>query len=198
MNNIYSIIDVAYDRYRLIQHPTEYLNFCKFYQKLNCKNVLEIGSYFGGNFYVMCKLSNIYGLKISIDCPTYQDKETQRNLSVAYSYMKRFSENAYVINTDSHAIETKVAVSNILKDQKLDFIFIDGDHSYYGVKKDFEMYSPFLKKGGYVAFHDINPTKDKYEFKYEVSKFWNELNCGDKIEFNSKSFFMGIGVIKIN
>ena len=55
----------------------------------------------------------------------------------------------------------------------------------------------FIKKGGYIAFHDINPTKDKYEFKYEVSKFWNELNYKNKFEFNSKSYYMGIGVIKI-
>lgn len=197
MNNIHSVIDTAYNKYGLIQHPTEYFNFCQFYQELNCKNILEIGSYFGGNFYMMCKLSSVNGVKISIDCPSYQNTETQRNLFIAYNYMKRFSDNAYVINTDSHLDETKTTVSNILGDQKLDFIFIDGDHSYYGVKKDFEMYSSFIKKGGYIAFHDINPTKDKYEFKYEVSKFWNELNYKNKFEFNSKSYYMGIGVIKI-
>lgn len=198
MTNIHSIIDIAYNNYNLIQHPTEYLNFCKFYQGLDCKNILEIGSYFGGNFYVMCKLSNVDGIKITIDCPTFQDLETQRHLSVAYSYMKRFGENVHVINTDSHLMETKMKVLNVVKNQKLDFIFIDGDHSYEGVKKDFEMYSPLLKKGGYIAFHDINLIDHPDKFKYGVSKFWNELNCGEKIEFNSKSFFMGIGVIKLN
>jgi predicted O-methyltransferase YrrM len=44
-----------------------------------------------------------------------------------------------------------------LKDNKVDFLFIDADHSYEGVKKDFEMYSPLVRKGGIIAFHDIIP-----------------------------------------
>jgi len=31
-------------------------------------------------------------------------------------------------------------------------MFIDGDHSYEGVKKDFELYSPQLEGGGYLVF----------------------------------------------
>lgn len=38
--------------------------------------------------------------------------------------------------------------------ESLDFLFIDGDHNYDGVKKDWSLYSPFLKKGSFVAFHD--------------------------------------------
>lgn len=198
MNNIHSIIDVAYDKYNLIQHPTEYFNFCKFYQELRCRNILEIGSYFGGNFYVLCKLSSNLGNKISIDCPTFQKIEVQNALFNSYEQMKRFGENVHVINTDSHSPQTKLKVVNIIKDKKLDFLFIDGDHSYEGVKKDFEMYSPLVRKGGHIAFHDINQIDHPDQHKYGVSKFWKELNCGDKFEFNSKSFFMGIGVIKIN
>ena len=37
-----------------------------------------------------------------------------------------------------------------------DCIFIDGDHSTDGVKMDFEMYSPLVRKGGIVGFHDYN------------------------------------------
>lgn len=37
---------------------------------------------------------------------------------------------------------------------KIDFLFIDGDHSIEGCKKDFEMYASKIVKGGYIAFHD--------------------------------------------
>ena len=37
-----------------------------------------------------------------------------------------------------------------------DFIFVDGDHEYEGVKKDIESWTPKLKKGGIIAFHDFN------------------------------------------
>jgi len=36
----------------------------------------------------------------------------------------------------------------------IDFLFIDGDHSYEGSLRDWEEWSIFIKKGGVVAFHD--------------------------------------------
>lgn len=36
----------------------------------------------------------------------------------------------------------------------IDFLFIDGDHTYEGVKRDFEMFRPWLRKFSLVAFHD--------------------------------------------
>jgi len=33
-------------------------------------------------------------------------------------------------------------------------LFIDGDHNYLGVKKDWIMYSPLLVDGSIVIFHD--------------------------------------------
>ena len=37
---------------------------------------------------------------------------------------------------------------------EIDVLFIDGDHSAQGVKKDFSMYSPMVKQGGYIVFDD--------------------------------------------
>jgi len=37
----------------------------------------------------------------------------------------------------------------------IDFIFIDGDHSYDACKADIEAWSPFVKRGGVIAFHDF-------------------------------------------
>ena len=38
--------------------------------------------------------------------------------------------------------------------QHLDVLFIDGDHSYEGVKADWEAYKGLLKTGSVVVFHD--------------------------------------------
>ena len=48
----------------------------------------------------------------------------------------------------------------IREEIKLDFIFIDGDHSYEGVKKDFELYSTILNDNGIIILHD---TDKRYE-----------------------------------
>jgi hypothetical protein len=37
------------------------------------------------------------------------------------------------------------------------FIFIDGDHSYQGVRQDILDYFPILAPGGIMAFHDYLP-----------------------------------------
>jgi predicted O-methyltransferase YrrM len=55
----------------------------------------------------------------------------------------------------------------VLQDIKLDFIFIDGDHSYEGVKKDFELYSTLLTDKGIIIIHD---TDSDYEEKLIVSE----------------------------
>ena len=39
---------------------------------------------------------------------------------------------------------------------KIDFLFVDGDHSIKGCEFDFVNYSPYLRSGGYLAFHDYN------------------------------------------
>lgn len=43
-------------------------------------------------------------------------------------------------------------------DREIDVLFIDGDHSYEGVKADFDKWSPFVKSGGTVFFHDCDNT----------------------------------------
>ena len=38
----------------------------------------------------------------------------------------------------------------------INLLIIDGDHSYDGVKYDFDSYFPLLHPGGYVIFDDYN------------------------------------------
>jgi 2-keto-3-deoxy-L-rhamnonate aldolase RhmA len=39
-------------------------------------------------------------------------------------------------------------VKEVLGGQPLDYLFIDGDHTYEGVRKDFEMYGPLVRAAG--------------------------------------------------
>jgi len=43
-----------------------------------------------------------------------------------------------------------------LKDLEFVFAFIDADHTYNSVVRDFEAWSPLIKRGGLVAFHDTH------------------------------------------
>ena len=37
----------------------------------------------------------------------------------------------------------------------MNYLFLDGDHSHAGVRCDFEIYGPMVRKGGIIVFHDI-------------------------------------------
>lgn len=52
---------------------------------------------------------------------------------------------------------------------KFEFVFVDGDHSYAGVKRDYECILPYLSDTGIMIFHDVwwdvNPQPVKGPFK---------------------------------
>lgn len=78
--------------------------------------------------------------------------------------------------------------------RKYDYIHIDGDHSYKGVKLDFDLFWMRLNKGGFIAFHDI-ASPDKDGNIYGTRKFWKEIKQKNKIafEFNQDP---GLGVVQ--
>jgi cephalosporin hydroxylase len=117
---------------------------------------------------------------------------TARILSMDIKYRFPMQESAKFIvgpgqqltclERDSHQQETLVEVKKWLNGAKFDFLFIDGDHTYDGVKKDFEMYGPLVRSGGLIAFHDIVPDfKTRYGIATprnagEVPVFWKEVH----------------------
>ncbi len=52
--------------------------------------------------------------------------------------------------------DTSTNFSKQVLDEELDFIFVDGDHSYEATLADITNYWPKVKKGGIFAGHDIN------------------------------------------
>ncbi|WP_197231395.1 class I SAM-dependent methyltransferase [Novipirellula artificiosorum] len=45
------------------------------------------------------------------------------------------------------------------EDGELDFVFIDGDHSYQSVKADLTAWHPKLRPGGILLGHDYDPER---------------------------------------
>jgi hypothetical protein len=55
----------------------------------------------------------------------------------------------------------------VRQDIKIDVLWIDGDHSYEGVKTDFELYSKIMSDNGIIIIHD---TDENYEETLIVSE----------------------------
>ncbi len=59
-------------------------------------------------------------------------------------------DRAVIMRMFSHEAVKKI------QDGSLDFVFIDGDHSYTGVSTDIKMWLCKIKKGGWIGGHDLN------------------------------------------
>ena len=71
----------------------------------------------------------------------------------------------------------------VLQDIKIDFLFIDGDHSYDGVKKDFELYCQIMSDKGIIIIHDT-------DLEYEQSLIVTEDAKKDHYKFDGPGKFI--------
>jgi cephalosporin hydroxylase len=194
MTDIDNILDKAYSLY-MPQHKDEIKALALFVHQLNPKIVVEIGTKFGGTFMIWNEVTNARTISVDlvegIHGGVTRESTDKRNLN----FKDWYGDRCTFIEGNSHDQSTYDALLKHLNGNQIDFLFIDGDHTYEGVKQDYEMYSPLVKKGGHVAFHDINDTEYHRDRNVFVEQLWSELE-GDKIEFNVNEEWGGIGVIK--
>jgi predicted O-methyltransferase YrrM len=61
----------------------------------------------------------------------------------------------------------------------IDYLFIDGDHSYEAVKRDFDQWSGHVVAGGTLAFHDALMDAPWIDESFGSARFVEELRAGD-------------------
>ncbi len=92
-------------------------------------------------------------------------------------YTKSFMNNQHyycVIEKKLKPFKIEVAqclshvYSGVFFTNSVDMVFIDADHSYEGVKRDYEAWFDKIKKGGYFAFHDCVKSFPVYQYKKDV------------------------------
>ena len=141
---------------------------------LQPESALEIGTWSGGTLFMTCRVAVSGATIISVDLPG-------GSFGRGYVWPRKFvyrrfakkTQALHLLREDSHAAKTCDRVRFLLQGRRLDFLFIDGDHTYDGVRADFEMYVPLVRRGGIVAFHDI--VKHPPQAECEVDRFWNEI-----------------------
>ena len=121
----------------------------------NKKRACEIGSYIGAS-------ATAIGAAI---CSSGDTKlfciDTWNNDAMSEGKKDTFEEFNNNVNVVANCIvpirgwSTDVVGQISSHTDSLDFLFIDGDHSYEGVKADWEAYKKFLRRGSTVVFHDF-------------------------------------------
>jgi glycosyltransferase involved in cell wall biosynthesis/cephalosporin hydroxylase len=117
---------------------------------LNPTAILEIGVDSGGTLkaWEQTLKQNGNSILIGVDNnPNVQWDVSESKVSV------------HIIQGYSFEPEVLQQVEEVLKDRKLDFIFIDAQHNSPAAKRDTEMYQRFLRPCGVIGYHDIGDIK---------------------------------------
>jgi predicted O-methyltransferase YrrM len=139
-------------------------------------SVVEIGTDLGGSLYLWCRLAAADATIVSIDLPggAFGRSEAAVAARTLGDYA-RDEQHLHLLQLDSHRKSTLARLAEILRSRPVDLLMIDGDHSYEGVKTDFELYSPLVADGGLVVLHDILPNEVSPDC--HVDRLWRELRA---------------------
>jgi len=167
-------------------------------EELRPKVLLEIGTFNGGTLYIFSRAADSDALILSADLPggLFGGGSPDWMVPLFRSFPKD-RQSLRLLRANSHDSKTLEEIKRIIGTRGIDFLFIDGDHTYEGVKRDFEMYSPLVNSGGMIAFHDTQPHSVE---GVEVSRFWDEVKVGFKssnIVKDRNQAWAGIGVLRV-
>lgn len=182
------LAEFAVNEAEAMQKVNELAEFIDYVRKLRpLRNILEIGGMYGGTMVVWNKIARRPRKLICVDKFVLEGR-LEHATKVKFNF----------VNLDSHTHEAVIAVEDILKGQKLDLLFIDGDHSYQGVKQDFELFSRLVRPKGIIAIHDVSvPHWNTLE--HNVIPFWDEIRSEYEhfvvYDAESQADWGGIGVI---
>jgi predicted O-methyltransferase YrrM len=161
--------------------------------------VLEIGTARGGTLFCWCAMAARDATVISLDLPGGIHGGGYPAWKILlYRRFAWAGQRMHLLRGDSHKPVMLDTVKKLVPPGGLDFLFIDGDHTLAGVRQDYEMYSPLVKAGGAIVFHDVCVHLPEYDC--HVDEFWNQLKQGRQhwefIENPAQGMF-GIGVITV-
>ena len=187
----------VYRSIRPLQRRSELLALLKQIDPAKIESVLEIGTAWGGTLYSWCRYFQNLSNGVSVDLPGGAFgggyPETRKQL---YEEFATDAELSFV-RANSHSKDTFETVREALPNDGVDFVFIDGDHTYEGIKQDFEDYTSLLSTNGIVVLHDIlgNP----YDPDVQVDKFWEEISCKydtTEVVINPNRNWGGFGIVR--
>lgn len=178
----------------LLQNMEEIKQCLSLYRSLNPKKILEIGTFFGGTLYHWLKNAELNQV-VSIDYPIPPSDGRYQQMLDAKAKWKNWmlwdGFNWKYVGADSTLKSTIDEANSLFPNKDIDFLFIDGGHDYRTVKSDYDNYSPLVRAGGIIAFHDT-------VCEGEVAQYWNDLKKTEKnyLEIHDhKNGGNGIGII---
>lgn len=179
-----------------VQRRSEVLALVNLIRTTTSTSLLEIGTARGGTTLLTARALRRPGRLTTVDL------EARYSHDRLDSSLPRGVETSILL-ADSHDPKTSALVS-IDGMTQFDVVFIDGDHSYAGVRLDTETFAPLARPGGFLVFHDIQAANETDQGVYVggVPDWWGQISAvvpertETFIADNGQSGF-GIGVIHL-
>ena len=161
-------------RLGIVQRRPEVLRLLGIVAALKPRSVIEIGTLHGGSLLMWARAAAPDATLVSIDLPPWEaDDPAERSKRCAIERLGSRRQRVHAVRGHSHEAAVREQACRHLNGQAVDFLFLDGDHSYDGVRGDFAGYAELVRPGGIVALHDIHPHSRGWGG--EVPRFWNEI-----------------------
>jgi cephalosporin hydroxylase len=173
---------------KAVQDPVEIEALLHILERDAPKTIVEIGTARGGTLFLFARAAAPDAFLLGVDW----------GISVAraplYRALAREGQRVELLEGDSHDASMVSNARTLLAGRPVDFLFVDGDHTYEGVRADFELWTPLVRQGGLVALHDIHSVGEEFG----VGAFWQELTSRyETEELVGRGGVMGIGVVRI-
>ena len=137
--------------------------------------------------FLLEKCPNIMRIFTIDPYKAYEDWTGEINQEVIDKFMMIAQENLKPYGDRVRMIrETSSQAVNNFTDTLVDFIFIDGDHSYEATLADCEAYYPFLKPGGFFCGHDYSSIQAVHD---AVTHFRDKNGITAPINLSTNSTF---------
>lgn len=175
-----------------IQVRSEILALARRVAELEPRIVLEIGTHRGGTLLIWSAIAS--SKVISCDLRDFtRDGDLLRALPPSESQCE-----VTLMSGNSHAPAFRNRVVEALGGDKVDFLFIDGDHTREGVAQDYRDYRDLVRPGGLIAFHDIVPRQPVPA--NQVNEFWTTISSepgAEEIVADARQTGFGIGLLRV-
>ena len=183
------------------QDPDEFESLCQYVRELRPKTIMEIGSRHGRSILRLAEASMPFLERVVIvDLPgsLWGRNNSEQALRDCVKNLQGRG-----ITVDLHLIDSHSREAHALAQRErgnVDFLFIDGDHTYKGVENDYIWFSQCVRSGGAVAFHDTcaTPGMACAGHYVEVPRFWNEIKTENDITLHTQGSKFGIGIKPMN
>ena len=200
-DQLFDLVD-GFEEFRPAQKRSEFLRLMERVRAIAPMASLEIGTATGGTAFLFARVLPISARLVTLDIA---DNAARRAAVRGFSHSGR---RVQALCVDSHDPTSVPRVLRELGVSQLDFLFIDGDHSYEGVAADFRLHAPTVRDRGCVAFHDIVPDSiarrgDSTSVRTDgVPRFWQRLRAAipeveEFVEDPNQDGY-GIGVVSMD